>query len=259
VNNITKLPNGEFTTSVYGGEVLSREGNPAGVFYGYKTHGVYATDAEASAANLKILNSDGTYASFGAGDVIFEDVADKNGLKDGIINTNDRQIIGNPNPTLYGTINNKFTYKKFTLSALFTYSYGNQVYNYQRSQLEAGKDYSNQSLAMLSRWTTEGDVTNQPKAVYGDPMGNSRFSDRWIEDGSYIRLKTLSLAYNIPIKSNFIEGINIWVSANNIFTLTNYLGADPEFSSQNSVLYQGVDAGLVPLSRSYYVSLKLNL
>jgi len=254
VNKITELPNGNYTTQVYGGEVLTSVGNPAGMFYGYKTLGVFATEAQATASKLKIQNNDGSYTSFGAGDVIFEDAHN-----DGVIDAKDKQIIGNPNPILYGTISNKFSYKKLTLSALFTYSYGNDVYNYQRSQLEAGTDFSNQSTTMLTRWVTEGQVTAQPKAVYGDPMGNSRFSDRWIEDGSYIRLKTLMLSYNIPIKNNFIEGINIWVSANNVFTLTNYLGGDPEFSTQNSVLFQGVDAGLIPLSRSYYVGLKFNL
>ena len=254
VNKITELPNGNFTTSVYGGEVLTSVGNPAGMFYGYKTSGVFSTEAQATASNLKIQNDNGTYTSFGAGDVIFVDAH-----KDGIIDAKDKQIIGNPNPKLYGTISNKFSYKKLTLSALFTYSYGNDVYNYQRSQLEAGTDYSNQSTTMLTRWVTEGQVTAQPKAVFGDPMGNARFSDRWIEDGSFIRLKTIMLSYTIPIKTNFIEGVNIWVSANNILTLTKYLGADPEFSTQNSVLYQGVDAGLVPLSRSYYIGLKFNL
>ena len=254
INKITELPNGNYTTSVYGGEILTSVGNPAGVFYGYKTKGVFATEAQATASNLKKMNANGTYSYFGAGDVIFDDVH-----KDGIIDAQDKQIIGNPNPKLYGTISNKFSYKKLTLSALFTYSYGNDVYNYQRSQLEAGIDYSNQSTAMLSRWVTEGQITSQPKAVYGDPMGNSRFSDRWIEDGSYIRLKTIMLSYNIPIKSNFIEGVNIWLSANNVFTLTKYTGADPEFSAQNSVLFQGVDPGLVPMSRSYYIGLKFNL
>jgi len=254
INKITELPNGNYTTSVYGGEVLTSVGNPAGMFYGYKTLGVFATEAQATASNLKLQNYNGSYSSFGAGDIIFDDAH-----KDGIIDAKDKQIIGNPNPTIYGIISNKFSYKKLTLSAVFTYSYGNDVYNYQRSQLEAGADFSNQSTTMLTRWVTEGQVTSQPKAVYGDPMGNARFSDRWIEDGSYIRLKTLMLSYSIPIKNNFIEGVNIWVSANNIFTLTKYLGADPEFSTQNSVLYQGVDAGLVPLSRSYYVGLKFNL
>jgi len=254
INKITELPNGNFTTPVYGGEVLTSVGNPAGLFYGYKTLGVFASEAQATASNLKMLNTNGTYSSFGAGDVIFKDINN-----DGIIDAKDKQIIGNPNPKLYGTFSNKFTYKRLTLSALFTYSYGNDVYDYQRSQLEAGTDYSNQSTNMLSRWVTEGQVTTQPKAVYGDPMDNARFSDRWIEDGSYIRLKTIMLSYNIPIKSNFIEGVNVWVSANNVFTITKYLGPDPEFSAQNSVLFQGVDAGLVPLSRSYYLGLKFNL
>jgi TonB-linked SusC/RagA family outer membrane protein len=260
INKITELPNGSFTTPVYDGEVLSAVGSAAGVFYGYKTSGIFSTEAQATAANLTKMNENGSYSSFGAGDVIFEDLADKDGVKNGIIDENDKQIIGNPNPDIYGTASSKFTYKNLTFSALFTYSYGNDIYNYQRSLLESGKDYSNQSTAMNSRWTAEGQSkTSQPKAVFGDPMGNSRFSDRWIEDGSYIRLKTLSLSYNLPLKSTFLESINIWVSANNIFTMTNYLGADPEFSSQNSVLYQGIDAGLVPLSRSYYVGLKFNL
>ena len=112
---------------------------------------------------------------------------------------------------------------------------------------------------MLNRWTSEGQQTLQPKAVFGDPMGNARFSDRWIEDGSYLRLKTLTASYELPIKSNFIEGVNLWVSANNLFTLTNYLGNDPEFSAGNSVFFQGVDAGLLPMSRSYYLGIKLNL
>jgi len=125
--------------------------------------------------------------------------------------------------------------------------------------LESGMNYSNQSTEMLNRWNSEGQVTTQPKAVFGDPMGNSRFSDRWIEDGSYIRLKTLSLSYTVPLKLNFIESFNVWISANNLLTFTKYLGADPEFSSRNSVLYQGIDAGLLPLSKSYYIGFKFNL
>jgi len=259
INKITDLPNGQYTTSVYDGEVLTSVGSSAGVFYGYKTNGVFATEDAANAANLRIQNNNGTFSQFEAGDVSFVDVPDKNGVKDGIINAADKQIIGNPNPTIYGTISNKLSYKKLTLTALFTYSYGNDVYNYQRSLLESGKNYSNQSTEMLNRWNSEGQVTTQPKAVFGDPMGNSRFSDRWIEDGSYIRLKTLSLSYIVPLKLNFIESFNVWISANNLMTFTKYLGADPEFSSRNSVLYQGIDAGLLPLSKSYYIGFKFNL
>jgi hypothetical protein len=253
-NQITELNGGSYTTQVYEGEVISKVGEAAGSFFGYKTLGVFSSQAAAETANLKLRNADGTFTNFGAGDVIFEDK-----FADGIIDEKDKQIIGNPNPDFYGTISNKFSYKRISLSTIFTYSYGNDVYNYFRSQLEAGKDFSNQTTIMNTRWTADGQETSQPKAVYGDPMGNARFSDRWIEDGSYLRLKTVTLSYELPIKSKFIEGINLWVSANNLLTFTNYLGLDPEFSAKNSVYYQGVDAGLVPQTKSYYVGVKFNL
>jgi hypothetical protein len=90
-------------------------------------------------------------------------------------------------------------------------------------------------------------------------MGNARFSDRWIEDGSYLRLKTVSLSYHLPIKSMYISGFDIWLAANNLWTMPNYLGADPEFSAHNGVLYQGIDAGLLPQTRSYFMGVKINL
>ncbi len=142
---------------------------------------------------------------------------------------------------------------------LFTYSYGNDIYNALRANLESGSMLTNQTTAMLNRWFYEGQETLQPKVTYMDPMGNSRFSDRWIEDGSFLRFKTLSLGYNIPLKSSVIEGLNVWVSANNLFTITNYLGRDPEVSVKNDVLYQGIDAGLLPLTRSYFIGIKMNL
>ena len=90
-------------------------------------------------------------------------------------------------------------------------------------------------------------------------MGNARFSNRWIEDGSYLRLKNVTLSYELPVKSDYIQGVNIWASANNLLTFTKYLGHDPEFSARNSVYYQGIDAGLLPQTRSYFVGLRLNL
>jgi TonB-linked SusC/RagA family outer membrane protein len=253
-NRIESLPDGDIMTKVYGGTVLTTVGQPAGVFYGYKTNGVYASQADADAANLSVLNNNGTYTKFAAGDVRFVD-----SKADNILNEEDRQIIGNPNPDLYGSFTSKISFGKLTFSALFNYSYGNDVYNYLRSQLESGSTMSNQTTAMESRWTADGQITNMPKAVYGDPMGNARFSDRWIEDGSYIRLKTISLSYKIPVKTSFISGVDVWVAANNLYTWTNYLGYDPEFSVKNSVLYQGVDAGLIPLTKSFFAGVKINL
>ncbi|MBN2610756.1 MAG: SusC/RagA family TonB-linked outer membrane protein [Bacteroidales bacterium] len=255
-NKIESLPDGSFTTSLYGAEILTSVGNPAGVFYGYKTNGVFATEVDAKLANLRMFEN-GNENFFNAGDIQFIDH-----VADGIIDEKDKQIIGDPNPDFYGSFNNRVTFGNFTVDAFFTFSYGNEIYNYLRSELESGgrgKYIINQTTAMLNRWGYQGHVTNQPRAVYGDPMGNSRFSDRWIEDGSYLRLKSLSVNYQVPLKKRYIQGLNIWASATNLFTLTNYLGRDPEVSASNAVLYQGIDTGLIPASRGYFFGIKLNL
>ena len=254
-NNIESLPaEGEYITSMYGADILTSVGNPAGVFYGYKTLGVFTGEEAAKSANLRIIDENGASQYFKAGDIHFEDLN-----PDGIIDDKDRQVIGDPNPEFFGSFNSKFNAGNFTLDMLFTYSYGNDVYNALRANLESGSMLTNQTTAMLNRWFYEGQETMQPKVTYMDPMGNSRFSDRWIETGSYLRFKTLSLGYNIPLKSSVIEGLNVWVSANNLFTITNYLGRDPEVSVKNDVLYQGIDAGLLPLTRSYFIGIKMNL
>ena len=224
------------------------------MFYGYKTLGVFTGEEAAASANLRLIDEDGGSQYFKAGDIHFEDFK-----SDGIIDENDRQVIGNPNPDFFGSFNSKIDIGNFTLDMLFTYSYGNDVYNALRANLESGSVFTNQSTAVLNRWFYEGQETIQPKATYMDPMGNSRFSDRWIEDGSYLRFKTLSLGYNIPLKNAAIEGLKIWVSGNNLFTFTNYLGRDPEVSVNNDVLYQGIDAGMLPLTRSYFIGIKMNL
>ncbi len=253
-NKITALPDGEIITSIYDAEILTAVDNSAGVFYGYETNGVFATTEEAEAANLKIVDEYNNETYFGAGDIHFTD-----GNNDNIINENDKKIIGDPNPDIYGSFNNAITYGNFTLNALCTFSYGNDVYNYLRANLESGSDYINQTTAMLNRWTYEGQETDMPQAYYGDPMGNARFSDRWIEDGSYLKLKSVSLTYKVPINSAVFDQLTVWISANNLLTLTNYLGRDPEFSCSNSVLYQGIDNGLLPSTRSYLIGIKLNL
>jgi len=252
-NEITALPDGDYLTPILGGMVMTAVGHPAGLFYGYKTNGVFASSEEAQQSGLRKLNNNGTLTPYGAGDVIFVDNGDK------VIDYRDMQIIGDPNPDFYGTVSSRWKVKKLTIDALFTYSYGNDVYNFLRSQLESGSNFYNQTVAMTNRWTTEGQKTNMPRAVYHDPMGNNVFSDRWIEDGSYFRLKTLTVSYGIPLNSIFIQGITVWASADNLFTLTKYLGSDPEFSMNNGVLFQGIDAGLMPQSRSFFLGVKINL
>ena len=117
----------------------------------------------------------------------------------------------------------------------------------------------NQTTALLSRWTYEGQRTDIPRATFADPMGNSAFSDRWIEDGSYLRLKNVTLSYQLPINNTYIQGITVWARATNLFTLTKYLGSDPELSMANSVLYQGIDGGFLSAGRTFNIGVKINL
>lgn len=254
-NKILALADGNYTTSVYDAEILTAVGQPIGQFYGYQTNGVYSTTEEAQSEGLGIQRPNGSVIPFEAGDVRFVN----NDNTNNIIDENDKVVIGNSNPDLYGSFNAGIKYKNLNLQMIFNYSYGNDVYNYLRSQIESGSSFNNQSMAVNNRWQTEGQVTSIPKSVYGDPKGNNRFSDRWIEDGSFLRLKTVELSYDLPLKVSFIQGITVWASANNIWTLTKYLGVDPEFSLNNQILYQGIDNGLLPQNQSYFAGIKINL
>ena len=272
-NKVKHLTDGSFTTTFsmssyhddekpLAATILTCEGQPLGLFYGYRTDGIYTTAAEAQTDAHYILLPNGTRKYFQAGDIRFLDLSSAVGgsaADAGLIDEHDMTIIGDPNPDVYGSFAFNLTWKCLTLDALFTYSLGNDAYNALRQQLESGCTPNNQSEAMRRRWTADGQQTDIPRATYGDPMGNSRFSDRWIEDASYLKLKQVSLTYRLPIKSKFIQGISLWGSVSNVFTLTRYLGTDPEFSYGSTVLGQGIDAGLQPSSRSYNIGLKLNL
>ncbi len=260
-NEVTKLPDGDYTSSVYGEDnILTAVGGPVAQFYGYETAGVFSTDADAKSAGngdyLYMLDDSGQKQYFQAGDVHF---IDQNG--DGMIDESDKVVIGDPNPDIYGNIFASLNYKHLTLDLGFNYSVGGDVYNYQRSILNSGSVLYNQQVAMVGRWRYEGQVTDIPRATYGDPLGNNRFSDRWIEDGSYLRLKTVKLSYQVPVPGSWtwLQGLTIWAQGNNLVTFTKYLGSDPEFSAGNSVLYQGIDAGQLAQSRSFQMGVKINL
>lgn len=277
VNKVKTLPNDSriyvdgqlsaqgYTSSIYGqNNIATIVNQPVGMFYGYKTLGVFASDQDARNADkgtssrdyLYQLDATGAEQYFRAGDVHF---ADLNG--DGQISEADKTIIGNPNPDIYGNIFAKLTWKDFTLNIGLNYSLGNDVYNYQRSLLEGGFNFYNQTTAMTNRWRSEGQQTDIPRISFDDPMGNSRFSDRWIEDGSYLRLKTVNLTYRVPVPGSWtwLQGLSVWAEANNLITLTHYLGNDPESSIANSVLYQGIDTGNIALGRTFTMGLKINL
>ncbi|RYE37107.1 MAG: SusC/RagA family TonB-linked outer membrane protein [Sphingobacteriaceae bacterium] len=253
-NSITKLPSPQMLTNYNGATVLTAQGQPANLFFGYKTNGVYATDAAATTDGFMQRMPNGTLLPFKGGDVRF---ADLNGDK--VIDNNDRQIIGNPNPDFTGAITSRIAYKRIALDALFTFSKGNQLYNMLRNILESMQGYQNQTIAVNNRWRGEGQITNTPKATFGDPMGNSRFSDRWIEDGSYFRLRTVSVTYDVPLNTKLVRSVRVYLTGNNLFTLTKYLGYDPEFSATENLLTRGIDIGLEPIYRSAQLGVRIGL
>ena len=256
--NISKIQNkiidlkgdNHLITLVEGGEVVNMVGEAANSFYGYIFEGVYSTQAEASTASLTNDKS----IQYRAGDAKFKDISG-----DGIIDKDDKTVIGSAMPEIYGGFQNTFTYKRWTLNAYINFVSGNEVFNYVRYQNERMTGLENQSASVLNRWNAEGQVTNIPHASWNDPMGNSSFSTRWIEDGSYVRLQNLSLGYKIPSKFLTFRNAEFYVSANNIVTLSKYLGYDPEFAASHLHAEQGIDYGQTPQARQFIFGIKLGL
>ena len=206
--------------------VLMTPGQPLGVFYGYVSKGV---DPE-------------------TGNLIYET---KN--SNGIPSLSERTIIGDPNPKFTYGMTNNLSYKGFSLNIFLQGSYGNSIYNVSRMETEGMYDDKNQSVAVLDRWERPGMVTYMPRATA--TKENLLTSTRFIEDGSYLRLKTLTLSYNF--KGEWMKKLNInriqpYLTAQNLLTLTKYKGFDPEVSQYGgSATTQGIDYGTYPQSKSY--------
>ena len=232
-----------------GSAVISEIGSPLYSFYGLqvdKSNPVFATATQATKANLR--TPAGKF--YQAGDMHF---VDQN--NDSIIDDRDRVNLGSASPTFFGTINTNIQYKGFELSVNFGYSVGNKMYNAVRRSMESMSDFSNQLVSVNNRWTNEGQVTNMPRATYGDPLGNSQFSDRWIENASFIKLKELTLSYNFK----FMNGTTVYVTGENLFSITNYLGLDPETMYSYDTSLRGFDYGKVSLPRSFKVGFNVKL
>ena len=226
---------------------LIKEGYPVNVFYGYITDGIFQNQDEVDRHAVQMPGSNSA-TSTAPGDIRFKDLNN-----DGVVNDKDRTIIGNPNPKFTFSFNNTFSYKNFDLTIFLQGSYGNDIFNANRMYTEAMSIIQNQSTAVLGRWTGEGTSNNIPRAIYGDPNQNSRVSDRYIEDGSYLKIKNINLSYTLP-KAVFGQNFNsvkIFVSAQNLVTWTKYSGFDPE------VPVNGIDNGTYPITRT--VSLGLNI
>jgi len=254
-NEILSIKGDKIISQVEGGEIVNKVGAPANSFYGYEYQGVYASADEANAANL--LND--KLVPFKAGDAKFADLSGPNGVPDGVINENDKTNIGSSMPDFYGGFQNTFTYKNWSLNTLINFVYGNEVFNYVRYENEKMTGLENQSATVLSRWQYDGQVTNVPRALWNDPVGNSAFSTRWIEDGSYLRVQNVTLSYKVPNKFLTFRNAEFYVSGNNLLTVSKYLGYDPEFSYSYSQAEQGIDYGQTPQARQFIIGIKLGL
>ena len=204
-------------------------GRPLGSFYGYVAEGV---DPE-------------------TGDMIYKDVN-----KDSVISASDRTYIGDPNPDFTFGLTNNFSWKGFNLNILLQGSVGNDIYNVSRMETEGMYDGKNQSTKVLDRWRVPGQITNVPKAGW-----NIKNSSYFVEDGSYLRVKSVSLSYDVPRKIISKLGINRlqpYFTASNLLTWTSYSGMDPEVNQYgNNGAVQGIDWGTYPLNRSFVFGLKL--
>lgn len=254
-NSVLEISNDEIITDFLGGSFISRKGESLLNFYGYQYDGVFATQQEALDADLR--NERGL--AYGAGDARFVDLSGPEGEPDGIIDYYDKTFIGSPIPDLFGSVFTSFTYGIWSLSGSVQFVSGNEVFNYVRSQNEKMSDLSNQSTNVLKRWQYDGHETNVPRASWDDPTDNAGFSSRWIEDGSYLRLKHITLSCHIPRKFLVFRDAEFFVTATNLITLTNYLGYDPEFAVSYHTMEQGVDYGLIPHTKKFMIGIKVGL
>lgn len=223
---------------------VQAQGHPINSFYGFVTDGIFQTVEEVDDHAVQVVG--GT----APGDIRFKDL-DNNG----VIDDNDRTFIGNPTPEWMFAMNNSFHYKDFDLEIFFQGVAGNDIYNANRIWQEGMSVPQNQTTAVLNRWTGEGTSNLMPRAVYSDPNKNTRHSDRFIEDGSYLRLKNVTLGYSLPkslLRQIAMNSVRIYLSAQNLFTLTSYSGFDPE------VGLNGIDNGVYPLTRTYSIGLNIN-
>ncbi len=225
------------------------EGQPIGQFYGHVTDGIFGSLEE-------IAESPFQEAGTRPGDIKFKDLNN-----DGVINDDDRTFIGNPNPDWTANLINDFSYKNFDLNIFFRGVYGNELYNLLRRDLAGTGAWHNQSVDVVDRWTATNPEGTEPRSTGIDPNQNRRVSDRFIEDGSYLRLQNLTLGYNFPltmVKRIGFTKARFYISGQNLFTLTNYSGYDPELGSFNqNPLLSGIDNGRFPVARSFIIGANL--
>lgn len=215
---------------------------PINVFYGYVTDGIFQNQSE--------VNTHAVQPGAEPGDIRFRDLNN-----DGVINDSDRTVIGNPNPSWLFSMNNSLSYKGFELSVFLQGIAGNKIYNANNIDNTGMAAAYNQTTDVLKRWQGEGTSNSMPRAVFGDPNQNTRVSDRFVENGSYLRLKNITLSYTFPkqwLQKTSFENARLSLSCENVATITGYSGFDPE------VGINGIDQNRYPISRTFSLGLNFN-
>ncbi|MDD4921959.1 MAG: TonB-dependent receptor [Bacteroidales bacterium] len=260
-NKVLALTDGQesMTTQVNNSllaQYIAKVGQPIGMFYGVITDGLYQYEDFDKAADGTWVLKDNITSQSTKGNrsgVIpgYQKFVDQNG--DYQITLEDMTIIGNPNPDFIGGFTNNFRYKGFDLNVFFTFSYGNDMLNMNRWYMENGSNIStNQYATYANRWTVDNTNTDIPRIRSNN--NTSWISDRIIEDASYLRLKNITLGYSIPksiAKSLYVSNLRLYVSAQNLWTLTNYSAQDPTVSVRNSAMTPGYDYSAYPVPRTY--------
>ena len=238
----------------------TRVGSPISAFYGYVADGIFQNQGD--------VDRHATQEGAAPGDIRFRDISGPEGVPDGVIDGEDREVIGNPLPDYAFGLNAQFSYLGFDLSFLVQGVYGNEIYNATRINLENFSDFGNKHNYIIGRWTGEGTSDRVPRLVWTDPNNNfGRSSSYFVEDGSYVRLKNVQLGYNLPgpmLERVGITHARVYVSGENLITLTRYSGYDPEIGSVPGTGGQGtdesfrsfnngVDIGNYPIARSFTV------
>lgn len=240
-NKVTNLVGEEINDGNIAGRgdsVLIQEGKPLGQFYGYQWGGV-----DAATGNVFYIAADGT-STFNPTDA-------------------DKRNIGNANPDFIYGITNNLSYKNVSLSFFFQGSQGNDILNATRFDTESMNDSRNQTTAVLRRWQNVGDVTDVPRVTTDGSTNNSRISSRYVEDGSYIRLKAITLGYDFSkdvLDRIGLSALKIYATGENLFTITDYSGFDPEVNSfGNNNRVGGIDYGTYPQTRNIIFGIRASL
>ncbi|MDT0643748.1 TonB-dependent receptor [Zunongwangia sp. F363] len=241
---------------------LTQVGEPVGMFYGYQVEGLFRTTADLENAPIQFGRpvDDALFGTTWLGDIKYKDV---NG--DGVVDTDDRTVIGNPHPDFTFGFQNNFSYKNFDLSVFLQGSYGNDIFNGVNRTLTAGSSYYvNQFPVVLDYYNINNTDGQQPRLVRGSEANpNIRISDRYIDDGSYLRVQNLTLGYTLPSDVSerlHLNNLKVYGSVQNLYTLTNYDGYDPEVGTFNqNTLLMGVDNGRYPSPRTFTLGLNVEL